>query len=227
MSVLTTAIDAGINLRCASFHIGIIFFVAGEIGTCLTNRDIRLVHIAGEECRTIEIEVGNIRQVRCSLTGTTTEDITVWQLTLHAHFRICFINITDNTAKHLHSGLTAAEEVVSHGCRYVTRTRNRIRRHDNRFIRIKACRRSPQRSIDLLTIADSTYSIIVDIVITTASIVTLTDGAHVTAAIDITSHVTAIHGDIGITKHLTRNEAVDLSFIVIARAGRTLRCTNL
>ena len=45
--------------------------------TACTDGDIRFIDIAREECRTIEIEVGNIRQVRCSLTGTATEDITI------------------------------------------------------------------------------------------------------------------------------------------------------
>ena len=114
MTVLTAAIDAGINLRFATIHIFIIIFVVSEIGTCLTDGDIRLVDVAGVECRTIKIaltdQIG--RKVWRSFTGTATEDVTAGQLALHAHFRICFVYVTDNTAQHLHSGLTAAEEVV-------------------------------------------------------------------------------------------------------------------
>ena len=57
------------------------------------------------------------------------------------------------------------------------------------------------------------YGAVIDVVIRTAGIVTLTHGAHVTTTIDISSYTAAQHGDRGITEYLTGNKTVNLGFM--------------
>ena len=109
MTILTTAIDRSIDGRTDDFPLGgitnsyileifgchqishdmtlTISISISRLTSVSTDGDICFIHIAGEEGRTILVARIIINVRRC-LTSTTTDDITVRQLVLHASSRI-------------------------------------------------------------------------------------------------------------------------------------------
>ena len=216
MAILTAAIDAGedlgtyefpisgiglaVNQRCREAveqlccrsHIthGVsmrILIRASRLTTVAADGDIRLVHIAREEGRTILV-ARILNDVWCCLTSTTTDDIAIRQLVLHAVRRIALVYVTYGTADDIHGRLTAVEELPG-------------------IVALAGAR--PQGAGCLLAVTgSSTDSAVVHVVIRTTGKVTLTHGSHVTTAIDISPYIAVKHRDLGVTHHLTSDQTV-------------------
>ena len=125
--------------------------------------------------------------VRGCLTSTATKDIAVRQVVLDAFAGISFVDISHHSTEHFDSGLAAAEECLTVIADII-----------------------PKIAFECLTIACRR------VIIFTASVVTLTYRSHVSAAIDIASHMASVHGDVGVAHHLAGNKAVNVGFVIVA-----------
>ena len=177
---------------------------AKDLSVAAFDDNLCLVGITNEELWTVEI-TWRFRYVWCRLTAAASKDVTVRQACcriprIHTIRRIAFVNIANSTTSNLHLTLTAVQEGLT--------------------ILIVAV---PQivTSRELFTISGCR------VIIRATSIVTLTHRAHITTAINITNYATTFHEDFCVTKHLSRCDTINSSFIVIVIIGRTRRLANL
>ena len=104
--------------------------------------------------------------------------------------------------------------LLSVGGSYSSRIDNNFR-----FAAVQEVGVAPQGCYFLTVSIGHTCITVINIVICSAGIVTLTHRCHVTAAIDVAYYGSSVHGHAGITKYLTGSQTVNLSSVFSSTAN--------